>query len=335
MLTDREVLDSLSAGVLVAGHDEITGHANPSACRMLRLGAADCIDQPVSLLLGMTASLRDHGLSEHGAECRLELQLPSGPAGATLHNVDGRGFVCLFRSHEAGRGADPHLARLERESAIGAIVAAFAHEVRNPLAAISAAAEMLRADSPPHHGEAQLAIIERQVRRLTAFAHTPIALGRPSSAQRVLCAVDQLVADAVAVVSAEAQRREVAVTVAIVPGLPRVIVGERELVDALAALLENGVHASPAHFAVAVSAASMSGPTPRVAIEIADRGQGMTPSQISDALRAYTTTKVGAAGSGLALAHRHIVDSGGRLALEAAPGRGLVARVELLAEEPR
>lgn len=335
MLTDRDVLDGLSAGVLVASCDEVTRHANPAACRMLRLSFDACIDQPIALLLGLTASLRDHGLDEADAECRLELELPCGPAGATLQNVGGRGFVCLFRTHGEGRTADRRLARAERESALSAIVAAFAHEVRNPLAALHAAAETLRAEVPRPHGEVQIAIIERQVRRLAALADAPIALARPSSVQRVRCTVDQLVADAAAVVSAEAERCAVAIAVTIDPGLPRVVVGERELVDALSELLENGVHASPAGAQVAVTARAIAGDPVRVAIEIADRGGGMTPREVGDALRAFATTKAGAAGSGLALAHRSIVDCGGRLALEASPGRGLVARVELPTEEPR
>jgi nitrogen fixation/metabolism regulation signal transduction histidine kinase len=46
-LTDREVIDGLSAGVVIAGHDEIVAHANPAACRMLRAAASACLGQPV------------------------------------------------------------------------------------------------------------------------------------------------------------------------------------------------------------------------------------------------------------------------------------------------
>lgn len=337
MLTDREVLDGLSAGVVIAGHDEIATHANPAACRMLQAAASSCVGQPVPLLFGMSASLRDHGLDEQDSECRLELSLPSGHAGATMQNLSGRGFVCVFRQFEEGRGADPQRLRMERESAIDAIVAAFAHEVRNPLAALIAAAEMLQVEVPVGLGESNLAIIERQVRRLAALSHAPIALGRAWSVQRVLCSVDQLVADAIAAVSAEARRRGVGVEVALAPELPRVSVGERELVDALAEVLENAVHASPTGAKVSVAAhlAASPGMPPRVAVEITDRGAGMSPTELVESLRAFTTSKTNAAGTGLVLAHRYIVDSGGRLAIETAGGGGLVARIELPAEEPR
>jgi signal transduction histidine kinase len=337
-LTDREVLDGLSAGVVIAGRDEITLYANPAACRMLRATAAACVGQPVPLLLGIPASLRDHGLDSSDSECRFELNLPDGLAGATLQNVAGRGFVCLFRSCDEGRLADPGSLRVERESAIDALVAAFAHEIRNPLAALTAASEMLQSEIPPGIGEGNLAIILRQVRRLTALARAPVALGRASSVQRVLCAVDQLIADAIAAVSAEARRCCVGVEVALEPGLPRVSVGERELVDAIAEVLENAVHASLAGGNVAVAArrkAVEPSVPPRVAIEIVDRGAGLSPAELVESLRPFTTSKVNAAGTGLALAHRHIVDSGGRLAIEAAAGGGLAVHIELSAEEPR
>lgn len=338
MLTDRDVLDGLSAGVVIAGQDEIATHANPAACRMLRAAFTACVGQPVPLLLGMSASLRDHGLDVEGSECRLELNLPVGLAGATVQNVDGRGFVCLFRSYDEGRGADPQLLRAERLSAIEAIVAAFAHEIRNPLAALTTASEMLRVEVPPAVAEGNLAIIERQVRRLTALARAPIALGRASTVQRVLCTAEQLVADAIAMISPEARRCGIAVAVALEPELPRVSAGEREVVDALAEVLENAVHASPSGatvFVVARRIPPSPDVPPRVAIEVTDRGSGLRPAELVDSLRAFTTSKANAAGTGLALAHRNILDSGGRLAIEPAPGGGLAVRIELCAGEAR
>lgn len=332
MLSDREVLDALSTGVLIAGPDEITSHANPAACRMLALDHASCMGQPVPLLLGLSASLRDHGLDELDSERRFVLSLPTGPAGATLRSVDGRGYVCLFRSADAGRGADASLQENERESALGAILAAFAHEVRNPLAALAAAVDLLRTELGTVDASS-LDIIDRQVRRLVALSRAPIALGQPSFTQRVRCRVDRLVLGAIAVVAPEAGRRNVEFSLR-VEQLPRVVVGEREIVDALAELLENAVHASPPEGIVRVTGWKRPDPE-RVVIEIVDRGPGMAPAEISEALRAFTTTKPRAVGSGLGLAHRLIRDSGGRLALEPGTDAGLIVRVELPAEELR
>lgn len=333
MLTDREALDGLSTGVLIAGVDEITTHLNPAGCRMLGVERAASIGQPVPLLLGLSASLRDHGLDEPDTERRFVLTLPTGAAGATLCAVGGRGFVCLFRSAAAGRGADGVLLEDERESALDAIVAGFAHEIRNPLAALSAAVDLLRGELGPGQSEVNLSIIDRQVRRLVALSRAPIDLGRMARVQRVRCDVARLIYTAVAMVAPEAARRHVDVAVRTQP-VPQVLAGERELTDALVELLENAVHASPTGAAVSVSTrfASESG---RVVIEIVDRGSGMTPAQISEALRAYSTTKVGAVGVGLALAHRLIRDCGGLLALEPAVECGLQVRVELTAEEAR
>ena len=60
-----------------------------------------------------------------------------------------------------------------------------------------------------------------------------------------------------------------------------------------------------------------------------------SPAELVESLRPFTTSKTNAVGTGLALAHRHIVDSGGRLAIEAAAGGGLAVHIELSAEEPR
>jgi signal transduction histidine kinase len=336
VLTDRQVLDSLSTGVLVAGGDEVTCHANPAACRLLGRELAACIDQPVPFLLGIRTSLRDHGLDEADSERRLAIELPVGRGGATVRNVGGGGFVCLFRPHDEGRAADRRLEDAHRESALTAMLAAFAHEVRNPLAAIIAAADMLRAELPAGAGDTHLAIIERQVRRLAALAYTPFGLAVPTTTQRVRCDVEQLVAEARAAVAASALDHGIELRIELDPALPRVTVGERELVDALAALLGGAIAASPAGGAVEITARAGHDPAsglPRVAIEIADHGPGVDPGELAEALRAFAGADDGAAG-GLALAHPHVLASGGRLAIEGAPGHGRCVRVELTAEEP-
>ena len=330
MLTDREVIDALAAGVVIADADEVTTHVNPAACRMLERELAACVGQPVPLLLGLSASLRDHGLDGTAAERRFGLTLPGGRAGATLHGVAGRGFVCLFRWAEAGRGADPYLQESERASALSATVAAFAHAVRNPLASLAAAVEILRGELAPGVGEIQLAIIERQLRRLAAMARAPVALGLPSAVQRVRCEVGRLIERSIAALATELARAQVEVAITVAAGLPRVEVGEHEIVDALVELIENAIHASAPRGRVEVRAQAANDGWVHVAI--VDDGPGMSPGEVAEALRAFSTTKLGATGSGLTLAHRRILDCGGRLALEAGPGRGLVARIELPVE---
>jgi signal transduction histidine kinase len=341
MFSHREILEAFSAGVVASALDEIALYANRAACELLELSADRCIGQPVPLLLGMTMPLADH-LFGLGDECRLDVELPTGPAGVTVRRAPALGYVCAFRTKRDGRSADAQLSRYEREASLGVLVSSFAHEVRNPLATIQASIDMMRGelvgvDTAQHH----LAIIERQLGRLADLSRSPMLAGQLSSAHRVLCHVHELAASAIAAVAVEARRRRVEIALAVPELLPRVLVDEHGMVDAIAELLENAIHASHEGTIVSLSARAVQveigdgRDRRRVAIEIEDRGYGMRRSEIAPALRVFSSTKAGASGLGLPIARHHVEQSGGRLAIESAPEVGTVVRVELLAEEPR
>ncbi len=77
-----------------------------------------------------------------------------------------------------------HDRRVERLSAIGNMVAGFAHEVRNPLAGIQALAEALLADTAPQDGRREyvtrmLALLAR----VESLVKASLQFGEPKPAQ--------------------------------------------------------------------------------------------------------------------------------------------------------
>lgn len=336
--TDRDVLEVISAGVLIADMHEIVRYANPAAAAQLNRRPADCCGQPLPLLLGMSLPLADHQISREQPEMRLEIDQDGATLGATITLLEHRGYACVFRRVEEGRGADRQLLRVEREAAMISIINSFAHEVRNPLASIQATVDYLRGEldhADPRHEH--LHRIERQIRRLAGLAEGPLALGRVSSSQRVACEVRALVEAAVAAVATQSTAQAIQIAVAMRDDLPRVVVDERDLVEALTELLDNAITASALGSTVAVShrvIARDRGHAPRVVIEIEDAGLGMARGDVVQALRPYYTTKRGAAGVGLSLAQRFIQASGGRLAITTRAGVGTILQVDLPGEEP-
>ncbi|MCE9572158.1 MAG: hypothetical protein K8W52_03270 [Deltaproteobacteria bacterium] len=336
--SDRDVLEILSAGVLIADLREIVRYANPAAALQLHRRAADCCGQALPLLLGMSLPLADHDISPEQPEVRLEIEQDGATLGATIIRLAGRGYACVFRRVEDGRGADRQLLRVEREAAMVSMINSFAHEVRNPLASIQATVDYLRgeldaADPRREH----LHRIERQIRRLSSLADGPLALGRVSSSQRVACEVAALIDTAVTAVAAQSAAQAIRISVAVKSDMPRVVVDEGDVVEALTELLDNAISASVRGSAVAVShrvVPSDRGHAPRVVIEIEDAGLGMERGDVAQALRPFYTTKRGAAGVGLSLAQRFIQASGGRLGITTRAGVGTVLQVDLPGEEP-
>jgi signal transduction histidine kinase len=339
--SDRDILDALSAGVMASAFDEIATYANSAACELLELTPEQCLGQPVPLLLGMTVSLDDQEFDLVESECRLDVELPCGPAGVTIRRVHGSGYVCVFRTKRHGRSADAALSRHEREVSISVLLSSFAHEARNPLATIQATLDTMHSELAGHEvAQHHLAVIERHLARLNDLVRNPMLAAQRSTVNRAWCHVRDIATSAVDAIAVDADRRRVALSLSVPDDLPPVLVDERAVRDALAELLENAVEASAAGAAVALSARVVlaSGDPPdrrRVLVEIEDRGAGMQPREIAPALRAFSANKSGVTGHGLPRARNYIEQSGGRLAIESVPSVGTVVRVELPTEDQR
>jgi nitrogen-specific signal transduction histidine kinase len=335
MLSHRDILEGLSAGVLAAAFDEVAVYANTAACELLGLPREHCLGQPVPQLFGMTLSLSEHEFDSYRAECRLDVELPTGPAGVTIRRlVGGVGFVCMFRTKSDGRRADAELARHEREASIGVLLSSFAHEARNPLAIIQASIETMRGElAGSDVVQRHLAVIERHLGRLSDLVRSPLLIAHLTSSTRSSCQVDQLVARAAAAVADEAGRNRVSIAVSVADTLPRVVVDERAVADAIAELLANAVQAAVygGHVSLSGRVAYVATGDPRerrrVVLEIEDR----RPAPLSS----ESPSRPGTLGIGLPRARQHIEQSGGRLAIESGPHIGTVVRVELPTEEPR
>jgi two-component system sensor histidine kinase RegB len=102
----------------------------------------------------------------------------------------------------------------------------------------------------------------------------------------------------------------------------------RALKQVLHNLVKNAVQASPPGKPVEVQLSERGG---AVCIEVRDQGPGMSPEILARAGEPFFTTKAPGEGIGLGLflARSVLAQSGGRLDLESAPGKGTVARIVL------
>jgi signal transduction histidine kinase len=71
----------------------------------------------------------------------------------------------------------------------------------------------------------------------------------------------------------------------------------------------------------------------RVAIEVADTGEGLTKEECERLFTPYYTTKRHGTGLGLAIVQSVVADHHGSIAVESQPGKGASFRIELPAKQ--
>ncbi len=212
-------------------------------------------------------------------------------------------------------------ARRERLAALGDVAAAFAHEVRNPLNAVSMGLQRLRAEFKPEPG-AEYArfvdLMQGEVRRLNTIVEQFLALARPLPLKPAPVDLRELLRELSALVEPEADQAGVTVRL-VAEGLPPVNADRDHVKQVLLNLMLNAVQAMASGGTLTLEAHAA---RDAVTITVADTGPGIAPDVLPRVFDPYFTTKPGGLGLGLTIARRIVEAHGGALAVESEPGQG-------------
>jgi signal transduction histidine kinase len=245
--------------------------------------------------------------------------------GVTSHDEIGD----LAREFDAMADAiwerEQRLVRSERLATVGRMAAQIAHEVRNPLSAIGLNAELLGDELAGDAAEARrmVASIIGEVDRLTDITETYLRFTRLPRPKLEREEIGSLVASVVALGRGELAQEGIDVEVDIAPELPELPADEAQLRQALINLVRNAREAlatAPVkRLRISVAHDQLAR---RVVLRISDSGAGIDKAHVGKIFDPFFSTKAQGTGLGLALVQQIVVDHGGQIDVESAPGQG-------------
>jgi PAS domain S-box-containing protein len=232
-------------------------------------------------------------------------------------------------AHQRTLALHEQLQRQETLSRIGALVAAVAHEVRNPLFAISSTLDAMKArlgDAP--EVQRHFSVLGIQVERLTLLMRELLDYGKPAvltlESVELPGFVDLVLEMAHGLAEAEGVRLDRVVA----PGVPPMRADRLRAAQVLQNLLANAVQHSARGGAVALHVAPVTtGERPMVEFQVLDRGPGFAAGEESRIFEPFYSRRRGGTGMGLALAHRLVHDHGGEITAANRVGGGACLRV--------
>jgi len=220
------------------------------------------------------------------------------------------------------------LERANRLSSLGMLAAGIAHEIRNPLVAVKTFLDLLpqRLDDREFLSKfRELSLGE--LRRVTDLIADLLALGKSKTAERRAVDLGPTLEPVVRLMESTARKRHIEVAAAFDPRVPPAWADPDQLKQIIVNLLLNAIETSSAggHVWLEVRPA----PPGSVVLEVRDDGPGIPANQLENIFHPFFTTKETGTGLGLALVHQMVVEHGGEITVESAPGRGSAFRVTL------
>jgi signal transduction histidine kinase len=208
--------------------------------------------------------------------------------------------------------------RAERLEAVAEMSASLAHEIRNPLASIRSAAELLaKVPGADDDTRTLTKLVQRESDRLSRLLSEFLDFARTGVTSVRRLDIVEVVRHAAVLVAAHPDKPEKVTIRELFPSTPLLVVGDDDLLHrAIFNLLLNAVQASPPGGEVRLEAAELAHhqlppqaehfSRGAIMLRVTDQGRGI-PDSIKDRLfEPFVTTKTGGSGLGLSIVHRAV-----------------------------
>ncbi|MEQ1858194.1 MAG: ATP-binding protein [Longimicrobiales bacterium] len=248
--------------------------------------------------------------------------------------LDARGkpyqYTAIRSDITQRKAAEERLREQAALARVGQMAAVVAHEVKNPLAGIKGAVQVLISRRPPDDGERPVMVdIVSRIDALNDLIQDLLLFARPRPLRVTWVELGTLLRQTV-----ETMRKDpIAAHVTMEVSVPLTeLHGDAELLtSAFLNLLLNASQAINGKGEVHVRARTIEGHTH---VEIADTGPGVPDEIRAQIFEPFFTTKNHGGGLGLPIAKRTIELHGGSLTLTCPPSGGTLVRIELPLEPP-
>lgn len=231
------------------------------------------------------------------------------------------------------------LHQAERLSALGQLAAGVAHEVRNPLNAISMAAQRLEREYLPDEKEKRgellrfTGVIRDQSRRLNAIIEEFLTFSQSRRLEFRPYSIIELLQRIVWLFKEEVNSRGITIETRW-KDFPNILpMDVDKMQQALINLVKNSMESISAKGTITISAEPQGKGWVRV--KVADTGAGILPGEIDRIFNPSYTTKEKGLGLGLAIAHEIVHGHGGEIRVQSDRDRGTTFEILLPAEGRR
>ena len=338
------VFQSVGTGLIALDREHRVTALNRAAEEMTGRAAADVIGRPWSALFGdavalaaVAAAIDDNprGSSLH----ETTLRRPDGtiaPVRVTfsaLRAGDGArlGLIGACEDLSAIRQLEARMRQADRLATLGRMAANIAHEIRNPLASLTGAIEVLTGPGAGSEARDRLSqIVVRESERLNQIIKNFLEYARPAPLR--LETVN--VADALEEVLVLLEHRAKPGSLKIVREFASPVVWRvdpQQFKQVAWNLCLNAVDAMPEGGELRVGAAAAPGRA--LEVWVSDTGGGVGAGDLPNLFEPFFSTKPEGTGLGLALVHRIVQEHGGEIDVRSTPGLGTAFTVTLPARD--
>jgi two-component system sensor kinase FixL len=354
----RSILDTIPDAMIVIDDHGIMQRFSTAAERLFGYSEHEAIDQNVSILMPEPDSSRHDGYlaryqstgerhiigigrivtgkRRDGTTFPMHLSVGEMQSGGKRHFT---GFVRDLTEHQQTQAKlqelQSELVHMSRLSAMGEMASALAHELNQPLAAISnymkGSRRLLAASADPNISKIETALdraADQAIRAGQIIRRLRDFVSRRESEKRVE-SMAKLIEEAGALGLSGAREQNVILRLELDPECDRVLVDRVQIQQVLVNLFRNALEAMAESPKRELAASSTKASDDMVELSVSDTGHGFSETAVANLFETFFTTKETGMGVGLSISRSIVEAHGGRMWAETNDSGGATFRLTL------
>ncbi len=332
------IFQSVGTGLIAVDLEHVVTAFNRAAEQITGVATANAVGRPWTTVFGDAIPLAavEPAVAEHprGAPWReTTVQRPDGGAVpvrmtfSALEAGDGSrvGLIVACEDLSAIRDMESRMRQADRLATLGRMAANIAHEIRNPLASLTGAMEVLAADTAGATRERLAQIVLKESGRLNSIIKEFLEYARPAPLSRERINVAECLDEVLLLLEHRAAPGSLKIIREFSRSLPWTV-DPQQFRQAIWNLCLNASQAMPEGGELRVGAAEHRG---RLELMVSDSGEGIAFDDLGHIFEPFFSTKSDGSGIGLALVHRIVQEHGGEIEVHSVRGAGTSFTISL------
>ncbi|MEA3469669.1 MAG: ATP-binding protein [Thermodesulfobacteriota bacterium] len=360
----QSIIYNLRSGLIIVDQLMNITEMNPTAEIILGYREDELINKPIDFLLEgdqddyecLFLDLDDKLDSDMGLLTETSMHKKNGQlfqaeicfSVITDRHDNIQGLSCIFRDITTRKAMERDLARNDKLSSLGELAGGIAHEIKNPLAGIGGAIQIIARnhdkDSP--HGYIFNEVLQ-QVNRLDSFVDGLLKFARPGKTNFDSVDPKNLIEKVLLATISKLNDKDITVITSFSDNLPLIQGDATQLQIVFSNILENAIEAIDNKGTISIKTFSdfNSRKTPqhdtccsipgcntvagKFTVAFTDSGKGIDNKSLEVIFNPFHTTKSHGTGLGLSISHRIIEQHSGTISVQSRLGQGTTFAIQL------
>ncbi len=218
------------------------------------------------------------------------------------------------------------LVQQEKQAAFGLLAAGIAHEVGNPLAAISSLVQLLNRRNIEDETREKLSLVDDQLRRIQRTLRELVDFSRPAVNDQTRCDIHAMIDAALNIAKYYKRKKGKQIITRYAENVPLMVIVRDQLVQVFLNLILNAMDATEEGGTIEIQTSHEDF---WLRIDVRDDGSGVPEDLRNRIFQPYVTTKATGTGLGLFVSRNIVEQNGGRIELTQTGPKGTTFTVYL------